>query len=81
MTKTEIQPVTAAEFKALVERHKLTSKKMIAACRRVFVHGESRRAASIAEQVDYGSLHRTVRKLQGLCPHCGQPLPEPSDQG
>jgi hypothetical protein len=72
---TEIENLTAADFKKLVKTHSLRSEKMIEACRLVFVEGETRRAASIAAGVDYASLHRTIRKMQGLCPHCGQPLP------
>ena len=71
----EIELIGPAEFDALIARHDLHSEKMIEACRRVFVGGETRRAASIATRVDYASLHRTVRKLEGYCPHCGQPLP------
>ena len=70
-----IATVTAAEFRRLVKAHALTSEKMIEACRLVFTKGETRRQASIATGVDYASLHRTVRRLQGYCPHCGQPMP------
>lgn len=77
---TEIESLTAADFKKLVKTHGLRSEKMIEACRLVFVEGETRRAASIAAGVDYASLHRTIRKLQGLCPHCGQPLPRVTRQ-
>lgn len=72
---TEIETITAADFKKLVKTHAMRSEKMIEACRLVFVEGETRRAASIAAGVDYASLHRTIRKLQGHCPHCGQPIP------
>ena len=72
---TEIETITTADFKKLVKTHAMRSEKMIEACRLVFVEGETRRAASIAAGVDYASLHRTIRKLQGHCPHCGQPIP------
>lgn len=76
--RTEIETITEADFKKLVKAHAMRSEKMIEACRLVFVEGETRRAASIAVGVDYASLHRTIRKLQGHCPHCGQPIPEKS---
>ncbi len=72
---TEIETINEEEFKKLVKAHAMRSEKMIEACRLVFVEGETRRAASIAVGVDYASLHRTIRKLQGHCPHCGQPIP------
>jgi len=71
----EIDILTPAEFKKLVKEHKLRSDKVIEACRLVLVEGETRRQAGISAKVDYATLHRTIRKLQGLCPHCGQPLP------
>ncbi len=75
---TEIKSIGPDEFDVLIARHDLHSEKMIEACRRVFVGGETRRAASIATGVNYASLHRTVRKLEGYCPHCGQALPDAS---
>ena len=72
---TEIETITAAAFEELIETHAMRSEKMIEACRLVFVEGGTRRAASIAAGVDYASLHRTIRRLQGHCPHCGQPIP------
>jgi hypothetical protein len=73
--RNEVQIITVADFKALVKVHAMTSIKMIDACRLVFVEGQSRHAAGIATGVNYASLHRTIRKLQGYCPHCGQTLP------
>jgi hypothetical protein len=68
--------LTLAAFKILARKRNLRSQKMIEACRLVLVEGRSRRAASLSAGVNYASLHRMVRKLQGLCPHCGQPLPD-----
>ena len=71
----EIENITAQDFVRLTKRNRMRSEKMIEACRLVFVEGETRRAASMTTGVDYASLHRTIRRLQGHCPHCGQPLP------
>ena len=57
---TEIETITAADFKKLVKTHAMRSEKMIEACRLVFVEGETRRAASIAAGVDYASLHASL---------------------
>lgn len=72
---SKVKTISELEFNELVQQHSLRSQKMIRACSMVLVEGTSRRAASIATDVNYASLHRTVRKLQGQCPHCGQPLP------
>lgn len=76
---SKVKTIAEPEFKGLVEQHSLRSQKMIKACSMVLVEGTSRRAASIAAEVNYASLHRTIRKLQGQCPHCGQPLPKAAD--
>lgn len=72
---SQVEIISAEEFERLVEKHALGSEKMIEACRLVFVDGVSRNQAGLAVGVNYASLHRTVRKLQGYCPHCGQALP------
>lgn len=71
-----VKLITEEEFLELLDSHGLRSEKVIEACRRVFVHGESRRGAAIACGVNYATLYRTVRRLQGLCPACGQALPQ-----
>lgn len=67
--------ISESAFLELVDSHGLRSEKVINACRKVFVEGSSRRAAAQAFEVDYATVHRSVRRLQGLCPACGQPLP------
>ena len=75
-----VQLITEEEFVELLDSHGLCSEKVKEACRLVFVKGESRRAAAIACGVDYATLHRSVRRLQGLCPTCGQPLPQGQEE-
>lgn len=75
-----VQLITEEEFVELLDSHGLRSEKVKEACRLVFVKGESRRAAAIACGVDYATLHRSVRRLQGLCPTCGQPLPQGQEE-
>ena len=75
-----VQLITEEEFVELLDSHGLRSEKVKEACRLVFVKGESRRAAAIACGEDYATLHRSVRRLQGLCPTCGQPLPQGQEE-
>ncbi len=75
-----VQLITEEEFVELLDSHGLRSEKVKEACRLVFVKGESRRAAALACGVDYATLHRSVRRLQGLCPTCGQPLPQGQEE-
>jgi len=72
---SEVEQISEDELQELLVANDIRSEKVIEALRMVFVQGASRRAASQACKVDYATVHRTVRKLQGVCPHCGQALP------
>lgn len=74
--RNEVEQITEAVLQGLLTEHDISSEKVIHAMRMIFVEGASRRTASQASGVDYATVHRTVRKLQGVCPHCGQQLPE-----
>lgn len=74
--RVEIEQLEPDELAKRIREANIKSPLIIQAMEGVFMRGESMNGAAKAAGINYALVHRTVQRLRGICPCCGQTIPK-----